>query len=69
MCTAMYEHFYTEHLRGHYVRVGTEADPATARHAESFVRFFIRTVSGQFRSAGRLEAKRLGDENLSLASS
>lgn len=64
MCTAMYEHFYTEHLRGHHVRVGTEADPATARHGESFSRFFLRTVPGQFRSAWRLEAKRLGDENM-----
>ncbi len=64
MCTAMYEHFYTEHLRGHHVRVGTEADPATARYGESFARFFFRTVPRQFRSAWRLEAKRLGDENL-----
>jgi alkane 1-monooxygenase len=64
MCTAMYEHFYTEHLRGHHARVGTKADPATARYGESFARFFLRTVPGQFRSAWRLEAKRLGDENL-----
>lgn len=64
MCTAMYEHFYTEHLRGHHPRVGTEADPATARYGESFSRFFFRTVPGQFRSAWRLEAKRLGDESL-----
>ena len=64
MCTAMYEHFYTEHLRGHHARVGTAADPATARYGESFAPFFLRTVPGQFRSAWRLEAKRLGDENL-----
>jgi alkane 1-monooxygenase len=64
MCTAMYEHFYTEHLRGHHPRVGTEADPATARYGERFAPFFFRTVPGQFRSAWRLEAKRLGDENL-----
>jgi alkane 1-monooxygenase len=64
LCTAMYEHFYTEHLRGHHVRVGTPADPATAHHGESFARFFFRTVPGQFRSAWHIEAKRLGDENL-----
>jgi alkane 1-monooxygenase len=64
MCTAMYEHFYTEHLRGHHPRVGTADDPATARYGESFAPFFFRTVSGQFRSAWRLEAKRLGAEHL-----
>jgi alkane 1-monooxygenase len=66
LCTTMYEHFYTEHLRGHHVRVGTEADPATARYGEGFARFFVRTVPGQFRSAWRLEARRLGDENLKV---
>jgi alkane 1-monooxygenase len=64
MCTAMYEHFYTEHLRGHHPRVGTAADPATARYGESFAPFFFRTVPAQFRSAWRLEGKRLGDEDL-----
>jgi len=64
MGTVLYEHFYTEHIRGHHARVGTEEDPATARFGESFHRFFRRTVTGQFRSAWRLEAKRLGDENM-----
>ncbi len=30
LCTVLYEHFYTEHVRGHHVRVGTPEDPATA---------------------------------------
>ena len=66
LCTVMYEHFYTEHVRGHHSRVGTPADPATARYGESFMPFFVRTVPAQFRSAWRLETKRLGDENMSL---
>jgi alkane 1-monooxygenase len=66
LCTVMYEHFYTEHVRGHHVRVGTPEDPATARFGESFFRFYLRTVPAQFRSAWRLEAKRLGDENMRL---
>lgn len=66
LCTVLYEHFYTEHLRGHHVRVGTPADPATARYGERFEAFFRRTVPAQFRSAWRLEAKRLGDEHMSL---
>jgi alkane 1-monooxygenase len=61
LCTVMYEHFFTEHVRGHHVRVGTDEDPATARFGESFNRFYVRTVPAQFRSAWRLETARLGD--------
>ncbi len=64
LCTVMYEHFFTEHLRGHHVRVGTLEDPATARFGESYREFWRRTVPGQFRSAWRLEAKRLGDADM-----
>jgi alkane 1-monooxygenase len=64
LCTVLYEHFYTEHVRGHHSRVGTPEDPATAHFGETFHHFFRRTVPGQFRSAWRLEAKRLGDENM-----
>ena len=64
MGLVLYEHFATEHVRGHHVRVGTREDPATARFGESFHAFFRRTVPGQFRSAWRLEAKRLGDERM-----
>ncbi|MGI9433077.1 MAG: fatty acid desaturase, partial [Myxococcota bacterium] len=66
LCAVMYEHFYTEHLRGHHVRVGTPEDPATARFGESFTRFYLRTVPAQFKSAWRIETKRLGDEGMSL---
>ncbi|MDG2335107.1 MAG: fatty acid desaturase, partial [Myxococcota bacterium] len=59
LSTVLYEHFYTEHLRGHHVRVGTAEDPATARFGESYREFWRRTVPGQFRSAWRLEADRL----------
>jgi len=64
LCSVLYEHFYTEHLRGHHNRVGTEADPATARFGETFHQFWRRTVPAQFRSAWRLETKRLGDEDM-----
>ncbi|MGH0035490.1 MAG: fatty acid desaturase [Myxococcota bacterium] len=66
LCTVLYEHFYTEHLRGHHVRVGTPDDPATARFGESFTQFYIRTVPAQFRSAWRIECKRLGDADMPL---
>lgn len=66
LSTVLYEHFYTEHLRGHHVRVGTPEDPATARFGETYRAFWRRTVPGQFRSAWRLEASRLGDPEMSL---
>ena len=56
----LYEHFYTEHLRGHHVRVATPDDPATARFGESFNHFYFRTVPAQFLSAWRIEAERAG---------
>ena len=60
LATVLYEHFYTEHVRGHHVRVGTAEDPATARFGESFGAFYVRTVPAQFRSAYRLEKQRVG---------
>jgi len=66
MGLVMYEHFYTEHVRGHHLRVGTPEDPATARFGESFGAFFRRTVPAQFSSAWRLETKRLGDVDMGL---
>ena len=64
--TVLYEHFSTEHLRGHHVRVGTPEDPATARFGESATSFLVRTVPAQFRSAWRLECTRLSDARMSL---
>jgi len=62
LCTTFYEHFATEHVRGHHVRVGTGDDPATARFGESLSAFKRRTIPAQFRSAWRIECRRLGDE-------
>ena len=64
LATVMYEHFYTEHVRGHHIRVGTDEDPATARFGETFNAFYSRTVPAQFRSAWRLETARLGDVDM-----
>lgn len=64
MGSVLYEHFATEHIRGHHSRVGTPEDPATARFGETYLQFFYRTVPAQFRSAWRLEKKRLGDPDM-----
>jgi alkane 1-monooxygenase len=64
LCTALYDHFATEHVRGHHVRVATGADPATARFGETLWAFKRRTIPGQLRSAWRIECRRLGDEGM-----
>ncbi len=66
LVSVFYEHFYTEHLRGHHVKVATEGDPATAKFDENFWPFYFRTVPAQFVSAWNIERKRLGDEDMSL---
>lgn len=60
LLTVHYEHFATEHVRGHHARVGTLEDPATARFGETFGQFYRRTIPAQLRSAWRLEADRVG---------
>ncbi|QSA95617.1 alkane 1-monooxygenase [Methylococcus sp. EFPC2] len=57
--TVLYDHFAIEHVGGHHRRVGTTADPATARYGESFRQFWPRTLLGQFSGAWRLERSRL----------
>ena len=57
--TVCYDHFALEHAHGHHRRVGTSADPATARHGENFASFFKRSVTGQWANAWRLERQRL----------
>ncbi len=64
--TVLYDHFSTEHIRGHHMRVATGDDPATASFGETAVAFLVRTVPAQLRSAWRLESKRLGDETMPL---
>lgn len=60
----LYEHFATEHVRGHHPRVGTRKDPATARFGETHREFVRRTIPQQFKSAWRLEKVRLGDRDM-----
>jgi alkane 1-monooxygenase len=64
LCSALYDHFAIEHVRGHHVRIGTADDPATARFGETLASFKRRTIPGQFRSAWQIECRRLGDEGM-----
>ncbi len=58
-----YEHFATEHIRGHHKYFGTLGDAATARSGESYEQFWNRTVPAQFKNAWKLENERLGIGN------
>ncbi len=59
MASVNYSHFMVEHYRGHHAKAATLDDPASARRGESLWRFLPRTLSGSWRSAWHLEAKRL----------
>jgi alkane 1-monooxygenase len=60
----LYQHFYIEHNRGHHKNVSTEKDPATARKNEDLYSFFLRSISGQYQNAWRLENSRLKNSGL-----
>lgn len=62
--SVLYEHFSTEHVRGHHVRVGTAEDPVTAHYGETHGHFLRRTIPAQWRSAWHLEDVRLGQTNM-----
>jgi alkane 1-monooxygenase len=51
--------FSIEHVYGHHARVGTWADPATARRGENVYRFIGRSTVQSFLGAWTIEAKRL----------
>lgn len=59
LASVLYEHFSTEHVRGHHPRVGTPDDPATARYGETLKEFVRRTIPAQFKSAWALEKERV----------
>jgi alkane 1-monooxygenase len=53
--TALYDHFFVEHLRGHHVRVGLPGDPTTATFGETVWQYARRSVPGQLLSAWRID--------------
>jgi len=59
LVSVLYGHFFVEHVRGHHVRVATPGDPATAPRGMSVYRFILRSVTGGFAHACKLEALRL----------
>ncbi len=68
LSTILYEHFATEHLRGHHARSGHPDDPGTARLGESFVAYLKRAVPKQLFDALAIERRRLAKEAGPLSS-
>ncbi|MDX1479256.1 MAG: alkane 1-monooxygenase [Saprospiraceae bacterium] len=52
---ALYSHFTIEHNYGHHKHVSTPEDPASARPGEAIYPFWLRSVSGSWRNAWKLE--------------
>ena len=59
LLTALYQHFFIEHNRGHHKHVATDLDPASARRGEPVFSFWWRSICGGWKNAWRLEAERL----------
>jgi alkane 1-monooxygenase len=59
LLTALYQHFFIEHNRGHHKNVATDLDPASARFGEPVYAFWLRSIGGSWRSAWQLERERL----------
>ena len=60
---ALYQHFFIEHNRGHHKHVATDKDPASARFGETVFTFWLRSVTGSWRSAWAIERERLVKES------
>lgn len=59
LLSTLYMHFFIEHNRGHHDKVSTEQDPASSRFGESLYPFLLRSISGGWVSAWKLEKVRL----------
>ncbi len=59
LLTSLYMHFIIEHNKGHHKHVSTDEDPASARPGEGLYAFWLRTVRDSWKSAWRIESKRL----------
>ncbi len=68
LLSALYMHFFIEHNRGHHKNVATDLDPASSRLGESVYAFWLRSTSGGYLDAWKLEKERLGKQGISAFS-
>lgn len=57
--------FAISHVYGHHAEVATDKDPATAKRGENAYAFFVRSSTGQYRQAFRIETQRLQNKGIS----
>lgn len=66
LLSSQYMHFIIEHNRGHHKNVATPLDPATSRKGEWLYAYWVRSITGSYISAWRLEAKRLKSKKINF---
>lgn len=59
LMSSLYMHFYIEHNLGHHKRVGTDADPSSAKYNEPVYLFYFRTLVFSFFSAWDIQMRTL----------
>ncbi len=57
LASVCYQHFAIEHVRGHHLEVSTPNDPASSRRNENVYTFLIRTITGSFIHALKIDSK------------
>lgn len=57
LASVCYQHFAVEHVKGHHLNVSTPEDPASARKNENVYTFLLRTISGSFIHALKIDSK------------
>ncbi len=68
LLSTLYMHFFIEHNRGHHKHVSTDEDPASSRRGEWLYAFFLRSITGSWLSAWKLEHQRLRKKGLPVFS-
>lgn len=66
LLSVSYMHFVIEHNRGHHVHVATPQDPASSKKDQTVFAFWKQTLLGSYRSAWKIEEKRLQREQKPL---
>ncbi|MGZ3975333.1 MAG: alkane 1-monooxygenase [Flavisolibacter sp.] len=69
LMSSLYMHFFIEHNKGHHKRVGTPADPASARLGEPLYLFYYRAIVFGYRGAWKIanrDARKRGDNAFSI---
>ena len=57
LASVWYQHFAVEHVKGHHLNVSTPEDPASARKNENIYKFLVRTLTGSFLHALKIDSR------------